>query len=599
MNRACHSKFRAYWGFAWAFLILLFSQPFCAAQIAEPTPLRRNNLAVDLVSLGQDKGTNQTRIPFHLTEDRWLFITAKGTMSPGGKIDILIDQPCDLPCLELTVAGRHQEKMIRLTAGTHHIQIDRSPSAQLTSLVIRQVPSLIFCKAGATQRVKGFTSIDWKFLKKHILSSINTLVVNPTLFTSPELTEWRQNGGQCWVEMPLPGAITDPTSVTTSFLSTIERFSRQPDGVLLNELDRENKPFQPWLEFLTGLQDRLSARHQFLVPYWGGHCETVESQLFLAQLFARDISVVRELYLPEPLDFDDPHTRLQQELIPELTQFPGATGTGISKLVMALGYQSAPPESLDINPQVDFKVWMDHQMYSLATDHRLGSLGGVMHYISRYADEEYVRWAARLYRHYALEGRTDFLSETMGYTFALTHTLNGDFGDGFAGWKTSPAAPDHISIGTHREFSAWQGLIGRPEQGRTFVLLKQHPKRSSRISQPVRHLVPGQLYSLRFISANTEALAHGVSSREITTIEPKLIGADILASKSFHEAITSTISAPFTKESPPIIYFHRVVFRAKTDEAQLILTIRPSGKRVRIGPPTAISGVQIQPYFLE
>ena len=73
---------------------------------------------------------------------------------------------------------------------------------------------------------------------------------------------------------------------------------------------------------------------------------------------------------------------------------PGVT----RRTVMVLGYISAPTESLNINPGVDFKVYMDMQMQLLATAPDYFGLGGVQQYLVAYSDEENIRWAGRVFR---------------------------------------------------------------------------------------------------------------------------------------------------------------------------------------------------------
>ena len=71
-----------------------------------------------------------------------------------------------------------------------------------------------------------------------------------------------------------------------------------------------------------------------------------------------------------------------------------------SRVVMVLGLMSQPTESFNIDPTVDFKVYMDMQFQALSTDPILFGLGGIQWYHAAYADEENLRWGAQLFRHY-------------------------------------------------------------------------------------------------------------------------------------------------------------------------------------------------------
>jgi len=91
-----------------------------------------------------------------------------------------------------------------------------------------------------------------------------------------------------------------------------------------------------------------------------------------------------------------------------------------------------------LNPQVDYKVFLDMQYRHLATSPECFGLWGVMIYKATYAEEEALRWAGRLFRHYCIEGNTDLLSERYGFTYNLRHIRNADFNEGPAGWQLAP-----------------------------------------------------------------------------------------------------------------------------------------------------------------
>lgn len=117
---------------------------------------------------------------------------------------------------------------------------------------------------------------------------------------------------------------------------------------------------------------------------------------------------------------------------------PGSTG----RTIMVLAFMCQPTYSLNLYPSVDFKVHMDMQFRFLATHPAFFGLGGVQEYASSYADEEAVRWAGRLFRHYCIEGNTDALSDD---PYLLTHVENPDFDEGAAGWTPEPAEDGGIS----------------------------------------------------------------------------------------------------------------------------------------------------------
>ncbi len=113
---------------------------------------------------------------------------------------------------------------------------------------------------------------------------------------------------------------------------------------------------------------------------------------------------------------------------------PGAE----AHLIACLGTFSQPPESLDINPATNHKVFLDMQLNLLANDPRCLGLYGVMTYLSSYTDEETVRWMGRLFRHYCIEGKSRPYCDD---PYVLPHLRNPDFEDGTSGWTVSAAEP--------------------------------------------------------------------------------------------------------------------------------------------------------------
>ena len=69
-----------------------------------------------------------------------------------------------------------------------------------------------------------------------------------------------------------------------------------------------------------------------------------------------------------------------------------------------------PPGGINKLPNVDFHVWMDQQMHLVANHPSLAGLAGLNWWTSSLADEETVRFVGKLYRHYALEGQKELLT---------------------------------------------------------------------------------------------------------------------------------------------------------------------------------------------
>src|SRR5437588_685373 len=98
---------------------------------------------------------------------------------------------------------------------------------------------------------------------------------------------------------------------------------------------------------------------------------------------------------------------------------------GVKKqMVIAFGLFSMPPGGINKQPNVDYHVWMDRQMNVVANHPVMSGIHGLEWWTSLLADEETVRFVGKLYRHYAIEGKTEMLTRDPLF---LTHIRQGDF----------------------------------------------------------------------------------------------------------------------------------------------------------------------------
>ena len=117
--------------------------------------------------------------------------------------------------------------------------------------------------------------------------------------------------------------------------------------------------------------------------------------------------------------------------------FPNvAAGTG-----MLFGnFNQIPIISLDVNPEVDYKYYLDMQLQPASPPIPVfRDLAMTGYWGSYYDDEELYRWSFRLLRHYCVEGNTEMLSKAYGYRYSPGHLRNCDFVDGLAHWTADPA----------------------------------------------------------------------------------------------------------------------------------------------------------------
>jgi hypothetical protein len=275
----------------------------------------------------------------------------------------------------------------------------------------------------------------------------------------------------------------------------------------------------------------------------------------------------------------------------------------ISNLIVCFGNMSLPTtETLNLNPQVDFKVWMDLQFQHVATAPAFRGLYGLMEYTSGYADDETVRWTARLYRHYGLEGNTTPLSSRLGFTYQLDHLRNPDFADGTAGWTLMPAEPGRVATQRLSGYGWLQGRYPRTKRGDTFLWTQRSAAKPNRVSQPIRHLVPGRLYSLKCVTADFQELKRGKSVEQRHAVSIRIRGARLIQEKCFQQPMANNYAhtlGPFKGQNNAWMNYHYRVFRAQHHTAELTLSdwLDPSQPGGPANQELIWNFVEVQPYW--
>jgi hypothetical protein len=273
--------------------------------------------------------------------------------------------------------------------------------------------------------------------------------------------------------------------------------------------------------------------------------------------------------------------------------------------LLVLGnFLSSPPMTFDVQPTVDFKVWMDMQYNLIATDPLFFGLAGLMDWTSGYADEENIRWTAKLFRHYAIEGRTDMLSPQYGFRFRLSHIENPDFDTGLNGWEVTAAATGSVDTRTFNGYSSLQGRYPETAQGNTFLRMQRCANAPNTVAQTIRNLVPGKLYSLKLMSSDYGDLLAGRSDARKVGPSIELGNVDLMTTKSVTGLSATkwcTTVPAFNASHPYWITYHYRVFRARTAAAHLALSDWLSATEPG-GPPgqeLACNFVEVQPYLAE
>jgi hypothetical protein len=496
-----------------------------------------------------------------------------------------------------------------LTAGDFRLTIRKRGSAALESLMIRAVPELIYCKFRYDPLIPPHGPYDWAFLEKSVLPNINCLVGSGVEGHAGFVQQWKQQGKHWLVECGVPG-LSGKEPLTTeqafAYWSQNPGFqARDLDGVIADEFlgYRVGTKYPEWTQAVRRLRADERFRRRYFYPYCTSIYRHKVSAEFLRTVMDCGYPFAWEVYLQEQPDEEQARRHLESKLASEMKRWREALPGCERHMIVCLGYMSLPTtETLNINPQVDYKVWMDLQFQHLATAKEFRDLYGLMEYTSGYADEETVRWAARLYRHYGLEGKTNLLSAELGFAYRLDHLGNPDFAEGTKGWRVDAAEADSVNTNSFTGFGWLEGRYPRTRLGDTFLWTKRSARQPNRITQELKHLKPGKLYSLKLVTADYQELVGGKSDSQKHAVRIHIDGAKLLPEKSFQLPMANNYAhtfGAFKDENKFWMNYHFILFRVEGRSATLTLSDwaedgKPGGP---VGQELAWNFVEMQPYF--
>ncbi len=532
-------------------------------------------------------------VPFHNPREGWVFFALPGL---SDRVKAEVNQRLSLKW-RLNPLERTPEAMLYLAKGAHTLQLSGLESGEL---IIRAVPEIIFSQYPSTPHLEPFGPYDWDFLTRHVLSQVNTLVTGGV---PDHMAEWQAEGRKWLVHAALPGLgekIPPPADqVYNTWLSNPGVIRPEFGGIIVDEfMLASSELYQPWTEAMV----RLHQNADFTSKQFYAYCNDLFQNPYLPAfefsqtLLLHNGRFALERYLPLPATEAEARAQFDQEFRHAVLvgdhQLPGLK----EHLVVVLGYLSDPPEMLNRLPQVNFKAFIDMQLHFLATDPALNGLFGIQEYLSSYADEEVLRWAHRLFRHYCIEGkRTRFTSEP----YHLPHIKNPDFFNGLDGWRAEPAENGAIQQGKLEGFSWLQGRYPRIAQGDQGMLFKRSGRGPNRLRQHLLALQPGHWYSVKMISADIRHLE--VKQKLGLAVELDRVRLD--STRSFHTVFPSNYAhtfGPYHAGHPAWINYQRIVFQAAEPSAELTISDWcgdvPGGPE---GQEILFNFIEVKPYFRE
>ncbi len=359
------------------------------------------------------------------------------------------------------------------------------------------VPGLTITEDKKYGRI-GMYIYHWKYLREKILPSFNMLLTGGF---HPALDAWRAEGKKIIVSIPMSTKAENREAAWSKKLT-----SSRNDGIIVDEFilptsdpNKTGSEFgytSPGLGFdpvtlnavrAVGLEAQKNHGHFYAwlgVP-WNSRTEAVKP-LFEA------LREVDGYILWEAYAFS---RNYQKEMkIRLLDRTAGFLQTN-PKAFLSILIAPSTMEFSDNNAEIDFKVWLDKQLNAMANHADFAGIRGLSLYVAHYTTPEMLRWYAALLRHYALEGRKEMLSDRYGYKLEPGILLNPEWREQLSAWTVHAAEKNSLGLRSPSEWGFKRGYCPKAETA--LLSMKKVNGKMNTLSQALKNLQPGKLYSLR------------------------------------------------------------------------------------------------------
>lgn len=574
---------------------------------------RRNNLVSDLLEVDAISKSGNS-FSFHRPQDGWIFVSA----TCKGKVAIRLAGEADKPPVELIAAedskeGQTVEAVRKIAQGDHRILVECDGTATVSKLIVRSIPELVHCGLNSSS-IKSYGPFDLEFLKKDVLPNVTTLIVSAGIkLPQPVIDDWHRQGKKFLGEVSLnrEGKTGDVNfEFYTKFLDAapfldglivnefgMNRIARPPDEVRRERAAQRHRPYE---EAFRKMRSDERYRDKPVYCYFGGSGNVVNydetGMTFCRTLIDLKYPIALERYIYER-PTEKGCTDAIQTFVDGIADWESKEPGAKENMLLTFGLFNAPPGGSNRVPNVDFHVYMDQQMNTVANHPTLSGLAGLNWWTSTQADEDSVRFVGKLYRHYAIEGKTELLTND---PLMLTHLQNADFEEGAMGWTIEAAEDGSVDTKSFPRYGRIEGRYPRDRDpvGDKFLWMKRNEKGPNRFSQTIKNLQPGRLYSMKMFSCDYGDMINP-QKKELNEA-PKFVGSVVLdgvevdQKRSFQELYASNPEPKI----PIWITYHWTIFRAKAPTARLAVSDWPAEKdpTIGFGQEQAFNFIEIQPY---
>ncbi|HOJ34674.1 MAG TPA: hypothetical protein PKY35_04900 [Candidatus Hydrogenedentes bacterium] len=551
-----------------------------------------NNFVTELKSIRGVPAVS-LRVPFLVPRDGWLFISLQKVRNPYGELD---NSRKPLVWRKNPETGVY-EVMQYLSKGRHVLLLKRAAGANLD---IRAVPEIAFCYWPTKPILTGLPPRDHAYGERYIFPNMNVLLTHDDM-TAEEFELWRAEGRRWLMNSSLPGLHDDtpPTADAVYEEWTKNACLKRPgySGIIVDEfLSSSADHYRAWTEATERLIHNPAFAGQTFYAWVVNTYRHPPGLEYMQKLYSWGGKFAWERYFHEEPSEDAAWLRNYHDMVTQLQEWEQLMPNLKERLSICLGSFSTPSCSLNIDPNTDFLSHMDIQFELLATDPTFFGVYGIFQWAAHYTDDDALRYAMKLYRHYCIEGKRTRYSQR---PYRLSHVLNADFKAGLEHWDSAPAETDSITVGERRGLGKIQGRWTGFGPGDTCAIFTRSAAGPNRLSQTITHLTAGALYSLKYIASDLDNLG----KKEEVGLFAELDKVEIVEEKSFRTVMPSSYALKFEnfdRNNRAYTTYVQVVFRAQEETAKLQFSDWKDG--VPAGPISqkiAFNFVEVQPYFEE
>ena len=258
----------------------------------------------------------------------------------------------------------------------------------------------------------------------------------------------------------------------------------------------------------------------------------------------------------------------------------------------------------------DMRAFNAEMVRIFATDPDFADMGGVA-FSTPACYEDFFRFICAMQRYYCIEGGTGSFAKLNGMEVWPRHIENGDFIEGFSGWTAHAAEPGSLAPG-HRDDigNKWQGrqypagykIPPAKRPGSDFAVFTQSAKGPNVLRRKITGLEPGRVYQLTCAVSDLATMNKGMDSLKYRKTKPvNLPYMDIRIEGAEEIPELRHIYDDIGKYGKLCVFPHRVVFRARTSEAEAVFSdwTEAHSPAVAVGQKTMLNYIGVYPYFYE